>query len=194
MAPDASKFYTNYSSVSTSRYQVVDTLVNVHQISHTTASWGGARTFFYTSVSADTDDIIFDHGIVWTQSQSNAGNQDSRPEAWAKNIFSIGGVNHRNNDDRSDDSWAQGGASTGPAADGRIKPDLCAYYENLWTSDRTGSAGYSSGSSYTNFGGTSGATPIVSGHNALAIQMFTDFVFNNVPRVPGGTRFQNRPK
>ena len=122
MAPDAGKFYTNYSSVNTSRWQVFSDLVNIHNVSHTTASWGDARTFFYTSVSADADDITFDHDLAWTQSQSNAGNQDSRPQAWAKNIFSIGGVNHANNSNAGDDSWQNGGASIGPASDGRIKP------------------------------------------------------------------------
>ncbi|QDV08728.1 hypothetical protein Poly30_42810 [Planctomycetes bacterium Poly30] len=199
MAPDAGKFFTNYSSVSTSRYQVVSDLVNIHNVSHTTASWGGGRTFFYTATSAESDDIVFDHDLAWTQSQSNAGNQDSRPEAWAKNVFSIGAVQHFNNSNPNDDSWSAGNGSTGPASDGRIKPTLCAYYDATGTSDRTGSSGYSSGSWYANFGGTSGATPIVAGHNVLAIQMFTDEVapgigpFGNVLRVPGGTAHQNRP-
>ena len=199
MAPDAGKFYTNYSSVNTSRWQVFSDLVNIHNVSHTTASWGDARTFFYTSVSADADDITFDHDLAWTQSQSNAGNQDSRPQAWAKNIFSIGGVNHANNSNAGDDSWQNGGASIGPASDGRIKPTLCAYYDNIGTSDRTGSAGYSSGSWTSSFGGTSGATPIVAGHNTIALQMYTEEVspgvglFGQPLRVPGGTTHQNRP-
>jgi hypothetical protein len=144
-------------------------------------------------VSADADDIIFDHRIPWTQSQSNLGDQNSRPQAWAKNIFSIGGVQHFDNSNPADDSWAAGGASTGPAADGRIKPDLCAYYDSILTSDLTGAAGYSTNNWQTSFGGTSGATPIVAGHNAIAIQMYTDAIFGNPLPVPGGTRFQNRP-
>lgn len=198
MAPDAGKFYTNNGS-NTSRYQVVDDLVNIHNVSHTTASWGNARTFFYTSISADADDIAFDHDIAWTQSQSNAGNQDSRPQAWAKNIFSIGAVDHFDNSDASDDSWQAGNASIGPASDGRIKPTLCAYYDFIGTSDRTGSAGYSPGNWTPGFGGTSGATPIVAGHNVLAIEMFTDEIlpgqgaFGNELRVPGGTSHENRP-
>lgn len=199
MAPDAGKFYTNYGSVNGSRYQVVSDLVNIHNVSHTTASWGGARTFFYTSTSAESDDIVFDHDISWTQSQSNAGNQDSRPQAWAKNVFSIGGVRHFNNSNVNDDSWSAGGASIGPASDGRIKPTLCAYYDNIGTSDRTGSSGYSSGSWTSSFGGTSGATPIVAGHNVIALQMYTDESspgiggFGQPLRVPGGTTHENRP-
>ncbi len=186
MAPDAQAYYTNYSTVTAgySRWQVVQQLVTNYGVTFTTASWGDARTRSYTSISADADDIIFDNDIPWTQSQSNAGNQDSRPQAWAKNIFSIGGVEHFDNADRFDDSWAAGGASTGPAADGRIKPDLCAYYDSILTAALGGGT--------LNFSGTSGATPIVAGHNALAIQMFTDGLFGPV-RNPGGSRSSNRP-
>ena len=193
MAPDAQGFFTQYSSVSQSRNATIGVVVNTHQCLFTTASWGDARTRAYTSVSADADDIIFDHRIPWTQSQSNSGNQDSRPQAWAKNIFSIGGVAHFDNANPADDSWAAGGGSTGLAADGRIKPDISAYYDAIACSDRTGSAGYSAADWYCCFGGTSGATPICAGHNALAIQMYTDGIFGNPLPVPGGTRFQNRP-
>ncbi|MCK5944594.1 MAG: S8 family serine peptidase, partial [Planctomycetes bacterium] len=195
----AGKFYTNYSTVNTSRWQVFSDLVNIHDVSHTTASWGGSRTFFYNATSAESDDIVFDHDLAWTQSQSNAGNQDSRPQAWAKNVFSIGGVNHANDSNPNNDSWQNGGASIGPASDGRIKPTLCAYYDNIGTSDRTGSAGYSSGNWTSSFGGTSGATPIVAGHNVLAIEMYTTELtpgvglFGQPLRVPNGTAHQNRP-
>jgi serine protease AprX len=200
LAPDAGKFYTQYSSVVGSRWQVVSDLVNLHAVSHTTASWGGTLTTEYTSVSAEADDIVFDHDIPWTQSQSNANSRNSRPQAWAKNVISIGGVRHNNNSDPLDDSYLAAGASRGPAADGRIKPDLCAYYDNIGTSDLTGAAGYSPDAWSASFGGTSGATPIVAGHNVLAIQMFTDESatpgfgrFGNALRNPGGSRHSNRP-
>jgi serine protease AprX len=195
MAPDAVGFFTNRGTVQAgwSRYMVLGDVVNVHSCMFTTASWGGAQTSAYTATSAEADDIVFDHRIPWTNSMSNLGNTNARPEAWAKNVISIGGVQHLNNSSALDDSWLGGNGSIGPAADGRMKPDLSAYYESVWTSDRSGSAGYSSGNSTTGFGGTSAATPIVAGHNALAIQMYTDHLFNNPPRVVGGTRFQNRP-
>ena len=200
MAPDCGKFFTEDTTATVSRWQVFDDLVNVHNVSHTTASWGGQRTFNYNSISAESDDIVFDHDLTWTQSQSNAGNQDSRPEAWAKNVFSIGGVQHNDDSDPANDSWQNGGASIGPANDGRIKPEMCAYYDSIGTSDLSGSAGYSSGNWTSSFGGTSGATPIVAGHNVLAIQMFTDDSvtpgvgpFGNALRVPGGSVHENRP-
>ncbi|MEO6596389.1 MAG: S8 family serine peptidase [Planctomycetota bacterium] len=201
MAPDAGKYYTQYGSVTAgvSRWQVVSDLVNINSVSHTTASWGNTQTTAYTSVSADTDNIIFDHDIAWTQSQSNLGTQSSRPQAWAKNVFSIGGVEHFNNSNPLDDSWLAGNASRGPAADGRIKPDFTAYYDEILTSDRSGPAGYTNLNFYSAFGGTSGATPIVAGHNVLAIQMFTNGptsgfgIFGNALRNPGGSSFSNRP-
>jgi len=193
-APGGIGFYTNRSTVTSglSRNQVIADVVNVHECLFTTASWGGSRTFSYTSISADADDIVFDHRIPWTQSQSNAGNQDSRPEAWGKNIISVGGVEHHNNADANDDNWATG-ASIGPAADNRIKPDFANFFESVWTSDRSGGAGYSSGNSYPSFSGTSAATPITAGTNAIAIELFLAGEFGNEPRVPGGTNFQNRP-
>jgi hypothetical protein len=195
MAPDAVGFYTTYTAVTggLSRNQVINNVVNTHNCMFTTASWGGSQTTAYTTTSADADDIVFDHRIPWTNSMSNLGDQRVRPEAWGKNVISIGGVHHFNNSTAADDSWLTGNGSTGPAADGRIKPDLAAYYDNVWTSDRTGADGYDPGNHFTGFNGTSSATPIVAGHNALAIQMFTDFIFGNTPRVSGGTRFQNRP-
>ena len=67
-------------------------------------------------------------------------------------------------------------ASIGPAADGRIKPELSNYYDQIRT---TSSA---SNTSYTDtFGGTSGATPITCGNAGLMFQMWADGVFAGAP-------------
>ena len=157
-----------------------------------TASWGHRRTYLYTSVSADLDDTLFDADLVVTQSQSNSGTRDSRPEAWAKNVISCGGVMHGNNSSPFDDFW--GGASTGPAFDGRIKPDIVAYSDQVLCGDRTGSLGYSATNYISYFGGTSAATPIVNGYVGLLQEMFTDGQFGNplpLPATPAN-RFENR--
>lgn len=193
-APNAVGFFTNYNNVTggLSRNQVINDVVNTYNCMFTTASWGNAQTTQYTSISADADDIVFDHRIPWTQSMSNLGNQNARPQAWGKNIISIGGMYHYNDSNPANDSWGNGG-STGPAADTRIKPDLSNFYDQVWTSDRSGAAGYSAGNSFSGFNGTSSATPITAGTNALLIQMYTDQLFGNTERVHGGSRFQNRP-
>ena len=151
-----------------------------------TNSWGNPRTFNYTTISAEMDDILFRHDILISQSQSNAGNQDSRPQAWAKNILSVGGVRHFNTLDRSDDAWSFG-ASIGPAADGRIKPDLWHFY------DQTIAPSHVSNTAYTQFGGTSGATPITAGHMGLVFQMWADGVFNGLGPGLGRDVFDARP-
>jgi serine protease AprX len=150
-----------------------------------TSSVGSSQTTQYTTVSADTDTTLFDFDSVHCQSQSNLGNQNSRPQAWAKNIISCGAVYHYDTLTKDDDAWDYG-ASIGPASDGRIKPDLIHFYDKILTTSGPGSTTYTS-----DFGGTSGATPIVAGHVGLFFQMWADGIFGN-PVNPGGTVFENR--
>ena len=153
------------------------------------SSVGNDRTTEYTTLSADLDAALFDFDILHCQSQSNAGSQLSRPQAWAKNIVSVGGIRHHNTLTRDDDCWDCVGtsASIGPAADGRIKPDLSHFY------DLTLTTSIGSDHAYTpTFGGTSGATPIVAGHFGIFFQMWADGVFGNL--VPSaGSVFDKRP-
>ncbi|ONI79888.1 peptidase S8 [Actinosynnema sp. ALI-1.44] len=138
-------------------------------------SWGSSLTTAYTTVSAAMDKIVFDHDILICQSQSNAGTRSSRPEAWAKNVLSVGGQYHRNTLTRTDDAWNRG-ASIGPAADGRLKPELSNYYDAIDTTSSSSDTSYT-----TSFGGTSGATPITCGNAGLLFQMWADGVFDGAP-------------
>lgn len=151
-----------------------------------TNSTGGTRTRAYTTDSFGMDDILFRMNISILQSQSNAGTQDSRPQAWAKNIVSVGGIKHMNTLTRADDNWTFGG-SIGPAADGRIKPDLAHFYDWVLCTTSTSDTAYTS-----TFGGTSAATPITAGHFGLFYQMWADGVFGQT--VTGTTVFDARPK
>jgi hypothetical protein len=126
------------------------------------------------------DDILLSNDIVVVQSHGNSGSPEGRPESWAKNVVSSGGVNHNDTLTTGDDSW--GGASSGPATDGRIKPDLAHFYDNIFT---TGSGGH------TVFGGTSAATAINAGHFGLFFQMWHNNVWNN--SATGTTVFESRP-
>lgn len=146
-------------------------------------SWGNALTTAYNSTSSQMDDIIWRLDIAITQSQSNAGTRSSRPQAWAKNIISVGGIRHFNTLSTADDSWTNG-ASIGPAADGRIKPDVHYWYDSIFTTT-TGNA-YTTG-----FGGTSAATPEVSGVLGLIVQMWSENVWGTNPS--GTTVFQRQP-
>lgn len=163
-----------------------------------TASWGNTASLDYTSVSAELDDVLFDHDLPTTQSQSNLGTRFSRPQAWAKNVISVGGIFHRGTESPLDDVWDGGGslpASIGPAADGRIKPDLIGYYDGVQCGDLMGAEGYTPTDYASSFGGTSAATPMVNGFLGLAQQMFTDGAFGNALPLPptAANRFANRP-
>ena len=138
-------------------------------------SWGDALTTSYTSVSQAMDRIVFDTDLLICQSQSNAGTRSSRPQAWAKNVLSVGGHYHYNTLTRADDRW-NGGASIGPAADGRVKPELSNFYDRIDTTSSTGDTSYTA-----SFGGTSGATPITCGNAGLMFQMWADGVFDGGP-------------
>ncbi len=142
-------------------------------------SWGSSITRRYNAVSADLDESILRHGVIVFQSQSNRGGPDSRPEAWAKNAISVGGVNGIGTLDRADDTRA-GDASTGPAVDGRIKPDLVLFNDGILTTSDEGVEDHIA------FTGTSAATPAVAGHAGVMIEMWRAGVFHadDPSRVP----------
>ena len=186
MLPNGQGIFASYNSVSNRYLHTRDLIVPTgpYRAVFQSNSWGGGLTTAYTTISTEMDRIVFDHRILIAQSQSNTGNQNSRPEAWAKNVVSVGGIVHQNTLSKTDDCWC-GGASHGPAADGRIKPDLTHFY------DQVRAATSSSASAYTEFSGTSAATPIVAGHFGLIFQMWANGVFGNP--TSGGDVFDERP-
>ncbi|MFN0131754.1 MAG: S8 family serine peptidase [Phycisphaerales bacterium] len=146
-----------------------------------TSSVGSAQITNYSTVSQEVDTYLFQIDYLSCQSQSNTNTMTSRPQAWAKNIVSVGAVNHQNTLTRADDVW--GGASFGPAQDGRQKPDVWHFYDAI---DTTNNA-----SGYTTFGGTSGATPITAGHFGLVFQMWHQGVWSGFGG--GANVFASRP-
>lgn len=184
MIPSAEGIFASYNFMTDRAAHTRSLLDAPFRAAFQSNSWGATRSRVYTSVSAELDQIAFDTDIVIFQSQSNAGNQDSRPEAWAKNVVSVGGVVHGNTSTLIDDAWMQQ-ASCGPAIDGRVKPDLAHIYEDVWT------IGSSSDTAHENFWGTSAATPITAGCGALAIQMYANGLFGNP--TSGGDVFDERP-
>ncbi len=185
MVPDAQGIFASYSHLQ-NRYQHTAALLHPpFEAVLQSNSWGGGLTTQYTTVSAEMDDILLLHDITVLQSQSNTGNTFSRPQAWSKNIVSLGGVAHLDTLTKADDFWGNW-ASIGPASDGRIKPDLTHFRDNVYTTNSNG--GYSS-----NFGGTSAATPITAGYFALFFEMWAQGVFGNA-HDPARTVFENRPR
>ncbi|WP_162907067.1 cellulose binding domain-containing protein [Allorhizocola rhizosphaerae] len=188
LLPEAQGIFASYYAY-TDRYAHTAELVNPsgpYRAVFQSNSWGSGLTTAYNNFSAEMDEIVFDHDILICQSQSNWGTQDSRPEAWAKNVVAVGGYYHQNTLNRGDDAWS-GGASIGPAADGRIKPDLSNYYDSVNTTTDFSNTAYRS-----DFGGTSAATPITCGSFGLLYQMWADGVFSGGPGL-GRDVFDSRP-
>lgn len=144
-------------------------------------SWGNGGTTDYTNQSAAFDDLLFLNDILACQSQSNNGDRRSRVQAWAKNVVSVGAVNHQDTLDRSDDRW-DAGASIGPASDGRIKPDLIHFFDSVYTLAADGG--------YREFCCTSAATAITAGYFGLFFEMWHDGIFGTPT---AGTVFHSRP-
>ncbi|MCA8961944.1 MAG: S8 family serine peptidase, partial [Planctomycetes bacterium] len=141
------------------------------------ASVGTGLSLEYTTLTSDLDAATFDFDVLHVQSQSNTGSRLSRPQAWAKNVISVGGVRHFNDTDSTNDCWGCGSgvsASYGPASDGRVKPDLVHFYDSIRTITSPDLDAYTSV-----FGGTSAATAIVAGCAGLVIGMWIDEHFGN---------------
>jgi hypothetical protein len=153
------------------------------------------------------------------------GTRQSARQAWAKNVVSVGGIKHFNTICRDDDSWdgsclppecppytetycTDTAGSTGPAADGRVKPDLAHFYENLATTCETDNICYANacngqGTCSTAggcisdpcygapFSGTSAATPITCGYAGLIFEMWHDEAFCGFGG--GASVFDSRP-
>lgn len=185
MLPEATGIIADYDFLSNRPAHTAELLLPPYNAVYQSNSWGGALTTAYTTVSAEMDDILFNNDITILNSQSNTGNQQSRPQAWAKNVVSIGGIRHFNTASLTDDRW-QSGASVGPAADGRVKPDLAHFYDSIFTTSNGSDTAYTTG-----FGGTSAATPITAGHFGIFFQMWHNGAFYNPT---GATVFESRPK
>jgi len=181
--PDAQGIFSSFACL-TDRYQHTTELVQAPYFAvYQTNSWGACCTTAYGTDAAEMDRIIFDTDLLILQAQANEGSRNSDVSAWAKNVVSVGGIHHEDTLPRADDDWSFAG-SIGPAADGRVKPDLAYWYDSILTTSNSG--GYTPG-----FGGTSAATPETAAHFGLFFQMWADGIFGNEVD-PGGTVFENR--
>ncbi|HET6403853.1 MAG TPA: S8 family serine peptidase [Candidatus Thermoplasmatota archaeon] len=181
MAPDARGVFAWYNSGQT-RYAHAATLASAYGGVFQTHSWGRPvpKDNQYDSYANENDRVVNDLDVLMLQSMSNCGPLCARREAMAKNILSVGALYHMDTPQTTDDRWnANMGsmASTGPAADGRIKPELVGPYDAIHTT--TVGNGYTYG-----FGGTSGATPVVAGAVALTNEMHMDGVFAGSSGLP----------
>jgi uncharacterized membrane protein len=180
------------------RKQSISNLVNNWDGVFQSNSWSmvGQNDGTYNSNSRNNDEAVFEYDItmLYAAGNSNDGVYPSSisTDAAAKNIITVGAVYHYNDQNKNNDQWVNWGSGAtpaqGPASDGRIKPDLAGVFDWIYTTDSTvytfdtGQKGYNDNSDYySNFGGTSGATPIVAGASGLVYQMYKEDFFGNNP-------------
>ena len=126
-------------------------------------SWGTTPTNNYTIAARQQDAYTWQHrDFVLVRSMGNGGPGSlMRPEAAAKNVVAVGATL---NDGLSQDLSST--SSVGPAADGRIKPNVVAPGRCLVSSSIPDHA------SYDCYSGTSAATPVVAGAAVLVRDYF----------------------
>lgn len=126
-------------------------------------SWGTSMTASYSLAARQHDAYAWTHrDLVILRSMGNAGpDGPMRQEAAAKNVLAIGATR---NDATAD--GVESFSARGPAADGRVKPDLVAPGSCVRSAD------VSSPTSYVCWSGTSYATPVAAGAAALVRDYF----------------------
>ncbi len=128
-------------------------------------SYGSANTNFYSPSSMVIDHYLWnnkDFNVVFAAGNwgPNAGTLST--QANAKNIFAVGGSQNNKpglNINRVYHVGSGNSSSRGLTPDGRFNPDVVAPTQII--------VAPGTGDSYINFGGTSGAAPVVSGALAL---------------------------
>lgn len=186
IVPNVQVIYTHNSAVVNqtdpkSRMEITREAQKLGAVAQT-ASWGHSLTSKYNVYSLLMDTIAHQLDMFITNSQSNAGSTQSRPEAWAKNVSPGLALYHFDNTDPSDDKWGRGGSIRTPERPGR---SMAGWYDQIFTTAPGG--GYR-----TDFGGTSGGTPITNGYSIQVIEMFVRGLFGNTVD-PSKSAVENRP-
>jgi serine protease AprX len=169
------------------RYGLVEQFVRDHGavvLSGSVDNWGGSGNVkHYDGYSFLLDDLVLEYDLLICDAGGNIRTAcDGRAGSWAKNALNVGGVDsHRSL--RREDHRHQ--FFSGPAPDGRVKPDLVHFSDGYFAASASSPKGYGP------FGGTSGATPLVAGHCGLMMEMWADGAFGNLP--PGRTVFDRKP-
>jgi hypothetical protein len=187
MMPEGSGVFCDWNA---SRSSSIENLLNTWGGVFQSNSWyQGTPNGDYNSYSYQDDAAIVTYDVTMLYAAGNSnngvGSTTISTDTAAKNVIGVGAVFHQNTATLTDDQWENHGwyntPAQGPAADGRIKPDLCGFFDWILCTDRPGSQGYSGGDYTSSFGGTSAACPIVAGAAGLLYDMYDENYFGNNP-------------
>jgi len=169
------------------RYGLAERFVKNHRavvLSSSSSNWGGGGHIkHYDGYSFLLDDLVLEHDLLICTGMSNHPGRAGKCGTWSKNALLVGGVNPRGSLQRK--AHRYGHHTSGPAPDGRVKPDLVHFGRNVYCANATSTHGYGA------FGGTSCATPLVAGHSGLMMEMWADGAFGNLPL--GRSVFDRKP-
>ena len=169
MADGSFLYVLNYST--NNYYQNVPPLYSSYGVVITSASYGNGCNAGYTSLASDLDQQTTQYpSLLHVFSAGNSGTSDCSYGAgsgWgnitgghkqAKNVIAVGNLDYSASIDPS--------SSRGPAADGRIKPDICAQGTNVYSTYPN--------YTYNTISGTSMACPGISGVLAQLYQAYKE--------------------
>ncbi len=144
-----------------------------------TNSWGKGPGG-YSTTTQDLDEIAAEHPLLILHSMGLATDQQPDVLARAKNVLSIGAVMHKEQGPADHEPMPTLGGIQGEAcSDGmpgvHVKPDLCYWYDLIWTTtvDASGDPGWD------NFAGTSASCPQVAGYAGLVNALWHAGVFGH---------------
>ncbi|UXI66545.1 S8 family serine peptidase [Tahibacter amnicola] len=147
--------------------QAYNATVRIH-----TNSWGGGNTGAYDSTAADVDYFTNTHDeflFVVAAGNDGPGASTLGSPGTAKNSLTVGGTAHAGS------TSMYGSSSRGPAADGRLKPDIVAPAVSVVSAAAdTNNGTTAEDAAVTTKTGTSMATPAIAGSAALVRQFFQD--------------------
>ena len=164
----------------------VQQFVQNPQVVVLSSSSGGGLRFpvkHYDGWAVLLDDLVLEYDLLICQAIGNtSGRGNGVAGSWAKNALLAGAVHPRGSLRREDHRPVY---TSGPAPDGRVKPDLVHFGQDVFCANASSPRGYG------RFGGTSCATPLVAGHCGLMMEMWADGVFGNLPL--GRSVFDRKP-
>ena len=175
----ASGAFLHVYGSSNNNYYDVPNLYQNYDVTITSKSYSDGCNAGYTSLSSDLDEMIYDYpSLMHVFSAGNNGTSDCGYGAgsnWgnvtgghkqAKNVIACGRVDFMDN--------LASSSSRGPAADGRIKPDICAKGSSVYSTVST--------NDYDTYSGTSMSCPGVSGSLALLYQGYKELNWGFNPK------------
>jgi hypothetical protein len=158
-------------------YDLIARFVREHRaalMSSSAGGWGGLPLVtHYEGYALLLDDLVLEHDLLFCSASSNGSPGQGEAGSWAKNVLHVGGVHPQGSVRRQDHRPLA--CTIGPAADGRVKPDLVHFGFGIYTAYATGPR------DYENFAGTSCATPLAAGHCGLMMEAWADGAFGTRP-------------